>query len=171
MKEAKSTAAIKSLVMQSLESLPLPRSDDVIDDVFLAIEMNPLWKKRYDDLCIKYDELHPRPGRHTVNTWGAYWISNAVDRIGISTCHSPKSTLIKSYSKLDRPAPPRKGNKGKNATEDEAGKVVFGYYKANKATLPKTIGNLRDEIAELVMEGHSPEDAFATAISLEADGQ
>lgn len=167
MKEAKSTAAIKSLVMQSLESLPLPRSDDVIDDVFLAIEMNPPWKKRYDDLCEKYDALHPRPGRHTVNTWGAYWISSAVDRIGLSTCHSPKSTLIKSYSKLDRPAPPRKGKK---ATEEDAGKVVFEYYKANKATLPKTIKNLREEIVALVMEGHSTEDAFATAISLEADG-
>lgn len=167
MKEAKSTAAIKSLVMQALDSLPVPRSDDVIDDVFLAIEMNPLWKRRYDDLCEKYDALHPRPGRHTVNTWGAYWISSAVDRIGFSTCHSPKSTLIKSYSKLDRPAPPKKG---KNATEEDAGKAVFEYYKANKATLPKTISNLRDEIVALAMEGHPPEDAFATAISLEAEG-
>jgi rRNA processing protein Krr1/Pno1 len=37
------------------------------------------------------------------------------------------------------------------------------YYQQNKASLPPSIRKNREQIVELIMEGFSPEEAFAIA--------
>jgi hypothetical protein len=154
--EARATAGIKALMDEALDSLPRPLTEDVTDDVFYVIETSPRLRRRYDALC---DER----GTTTVNTWGGFWIANAVERVGLTQVPAKKSTLIRSYSKLDRPAPPKPGTK---FAEEMARRAVFDYYVANKTHLPKDMTHLREEIVALVMEGESPESAFATALKM-----
>lgn len=156
MTQSISTEPIKALFTEVLDSLPRPLTEDVTDDVFYAIEKTPDWMRRYSDLC----EIRTKK---TVNTWGGYWVANAVERIGLSQVAAQKSTLILSYSKLDRPAPPKSFKKN---TEDNAREQVFAYYKVNSATLPSKARALREEIVALVISGMSPTDAFAVALNL-----
>ena len=45
---------VKILVQEVLAIMPKPYGEDVILDVCMAIEHNPDWRRRYDQLC---DEL------------------------------------------------------------------------------------------------------------------
>ena len=144
MARSTSTAPIKSLFLEALDSLPKPLTDDVTDDVFYAIEQSPSWMKTYEDLC-------SHRGKTTVNTWGGYWIANTVERVGLGQVSAVKSSLIQSYSKLDRPAPPKKA--GKKASEALAAEAVFAYFRENKPSMPSHITNVKDEIVDLVMGG------------------
>lgn len=143
--------------MDALDSLDRPLTDDVTDDVFYAIESNLTWLKIYEDLCTSRSKT-------TVNTWGGYWIASAVERIGQGQVPAQKSQLIQSYSKLDRPAPPRK--LGKKASEKIAGEAVFGYFKDHKADLPADIQSIKAEILEMVMNGIPVAEAFQTALAM-----
>lgn len=98
-----------------------------------------------------------------MNTWGGYWVANAVERIGLVQVQAQKSTLIVSYSKLDKPALPRKS---RATTEQAAREAVFSFYSSNKSSLPHQVRNVREEIVEMVMAGMSPLDAFAQALKL-----
>jgi hypothetical protein len=49
--EANKTAGIKALVETVLDALPQPYTEDVIEDVFCAIESNPEWLSRYHKEC------------------------------------------------------------------------------------------------------------------------
>lgn len=155
MTTARATAPIKALFWEALESLP-NRTEDVTDDVFHAIEINQQWRRRYDALCSSR-------GKTTVNTWGGYWVANAVERVGLVQVPAKKSSLILTYSKLDQPAPPKKN---KLLAEQAAREAVFAHYTANKATLPSHIAQVKEEIVELVMEGLAPAEAFAQALKL-----
>jgi hypothetical protein len=86
------TAGVKLLVEEVLASLPRPYSEDVIDNVFCAIERNPKWRQRYDDLSHELTKT-------VVNTWGGYWIGHAVGRTAQRHV-TATSSLIESYSKL-----------------------------------------------------------------------
>ncbi|MES2415762.1 MAG: hypothetical protein V4614_18365 [Pseudomonadota bacterium] len=162
MARSASTAPIKSLFLQALDSLPRPLTDDVTDEVFHVIETNPSWLKNYTDLCADR-------GKTTVNTWGGYWIANAVERSGLGQVPATRSTLIQSYSKLDRPAAPKR--LGKKASEDLARNEVFEYFRENKSSLPAHVTTVREEIVELVMSGMSPVDAFNAALDMQTTDQ
>ena len=155
--EARATAGIKSLVDDALERVPRPLTDDVIDEVFHVIETTPSMRRRYDVLC-------GERGTTPVNTWGGFWIARAVERVGHVQVPARKSSLIGSYSKLDQPAPPRKGKK---FAEEAARQAVFDYYLAHKANMPTGVTSLREEIVSLVIEGHPPAEAFAMALKVE----
>jgi len=58
------TVGVKNLVEMVLSSLPRPHTEDVIEDVFVAIEQNADWLQEYEYLCIDL-------GKNVVNTWGA----------------------------------------------------------------------------------------------------
>jgi hypothetical protein len=45
------TEGVKTLVEEVLATLPTPYSEDVIDEVFQAIEANPTWLTDYRVLC------------------------------------------------------------------------------------------------------------------------
>jgi hypothetical protein len=85
---------LREFVQEILASkFKAPYSENIIDEVFCAIEDNLAWHKRYEDFCDQYD-------KHTVNPQ----IGKAVkDYTGLKTesyPNTPKSNLIKSYSKL-----------------------------------------------------------------------
>lgn len=143
------TAGVKSLVREVLDSLPTPYTEDVIDDVFHAIEHNPVWRRRYESQC---DNL----GKNTVNTWGGYWVANALGKLGERQAPSKRSTLIGSYSLLDSDALPT----GRHLKESDALQMVVDYFHAHKAQLPQEIRNFREELVALVMEGMSADQAF-----------
>jgi len=150
------TADIKDLVTEALDSLPRPLTEDVTDDVFFAIETTPQWRARYDSLTQKH-------GQTTLNSWGGYWIANAVDRTGTSgQTPAQKSKLILSYSKLDQPAAPQKGKK---ATEAAARESVFAFYMANKSSYVDAV-SVKEEIVQLVMAGMPVAEAFGKAMEL-----
>ena len=81
------TAAVKRIVEIALESLPRPYTEDVIDDVFYAIEQRPEWRQAYDDLC---SDL----GSFVVNTTGGAWIKKAVGGVAVEQVPTWKSTRV-----------------------------------------------------------------------------
>ena len=146
------TAGVKKLVNTALGGLPKPYTEDVIEDVFIAIEGDETLKAEYDALC---REL----GKTTVNTWGGYWIASAVGKTGVQQTISKRSTLLQSYSKLTAPAVAP----GKKRKEAEALQVMSDYYQQNKARLSPSIRNYRHLLIDMLVEGLPVEEAFAMA--------
>lgn len=147
------TADVKALVREVLESLPKLHSEHVIDDVFCAIERKPEWLNRYASEC---ESL----GKTVVNTWGGYWVANALGKVGEHQVPAKKSTLIGSYSLLDTDTKTIL----RKPKEAEALQLMFDYYQAHKSELPTDIRKHRELIVELLMEGMSPADAFAMVL-------
>jgi hypothetical protein len=52
----------------------------------------------------------------------------------------------------------------KRVTEPKALEIMSAHYLANKASLPNNVREFRSVILELIMEGFSPEAAFAQAV-------
>lgn len=146
------TTRVKALVHQVLDKIPAPYSMHVIDDVFQAIETNPLWLRHYNTLC---DEL----GKSVVNNWCGQWTANALGKRGEVQVSSRKSTLIGSYSLLDADAKPIVSK----PTEEGTLLLMSDYYRANQASLPTNIRKHREEIVELLMDGSTVEEAFSLA--------
>jgi hypothetical protein len=86
------TQGVKTLVEEVLRTIPTPHSEDIIDEVCLAIEASPHWLNRYRELC---DEL----GVVVVNNWVGMWVARTVGREGDHQVKA-SSSLIESYSKL-----------------------------------------------------------------------
>lgn len=149
------TAGVKRLMELALASLPLPHGEDVIDDVFCAIEQRPEWRQEYDDLCVELT-------KSVVNTWGGFWIANHEGRSGEQQVQSKKSTLIGAFSKLTGPATRKAGVKVK---ESDALRVMSDYYHAHKSDFPERIKQGRGLIIDLLMEGFAVEDAFSTVLN------
>ncbi|HEY9446800.1 MAG TPA: hypothetical protein VIQ62_06970 [Burkholderiales bacterium] len=145
---------VRRLVEEALASLPKPYTEDVIDDVFHAIENNPEWRRQYDDLVFGL-------GKKVVNARGGFWIATAVGRSGVDQVVAKKSTLIDSYSKLTKTATKR----GKKLKEPEALKTMSDYFQAHRAELPSSIVSHRDVIVEILMAGYTAEEAFSKAES------
>jgi hypothetical protein len=152
--EANRTAGVRALVADALDAIPKPYTEDVIDDVFHAIESRR-------DLLARYNKECERLGKMVVNTWGGYWTANFMDRIGERVVPARKSTLIGSYSKLDQPAP----RPVKKLTEADAALQMSNYYRNNRASLPAWIRECREVILELLLAGVPVEQAYAQAIS------
>lgn len=89
---ANRTEGVRTLVQEVLITLPTPPSEDVIDEVFQAIEANPIWLATYRGLC---NDL----GATVVNQAVGSWTSKAVGRTGDHQVLA-RSTLTESYSKL-----------------------------------------------------------------------
>jgi len=87
------TEGVKTLVEEVLATLPTPYSEDVIDEVFLAIEANPTWLTVYNVLCNDLRSVT------VVNQAVGSWTSKAVGRTGDHQVPS-RSKLTESYSKL-----------------------------------------------------------------------
>lgn len=152
-----STAPIRDLMHDALDRLEQPFTEDVIDDVFYAIETTPDLRKRYDALCAERAQT-------VVNTWGGWWIGNVVERRGLREVKAQRSRLIGQYSKLDQPAVPRLRLRKKKI--EAAGDEVYVYYRENKAAMPNGIAKMRDEITAMVADGTPVDQAFEIAIRL-----
>ena len=144
------TAGVKKLVNTALDNLPKPHTEDVIEDVFLEIEKEEALRTEYDDLCRQL-------GKPAVNTWGGYWIANALGKTGIEQIPSKRSKLIHSYSQLTTAATAA----GKKRKEPEALELMSAYYQEHKGRLSPNIRNHRDLIVEMIVEGLPVEQVFA----------
>jgi hypothetical protein len=89
---AKRTADVKELVLEVLATMPRPYSEDLTDEVCVAIERNPQWLGAYRRLesTLSHDVVNKSIGRY---------VSKAVGGRGIAVA-KPASSLIASYSKL-----------------------------------------------------------------------
>ena len=88
------TQGVKNLVEEALASLPTPHTEDVIQDVFLAIASRSDWHREYDDLCGKLTN-------DVVNPWGAKWVRIALGMPPKLQENVPSQcTLIGTYSTL-----------------------------------------------------------------------
>lgn len=148
------TGRLKLFVEKVLSSLPKPHTEDVIEDVFAAIEGNEGWRHEYDELVAEL-------GKTVTNTWGGFWIADAEGRHGVEQVPAKRTTLLASYSKLTRPGKSTRGGKRKEA---EALSLMAAYYQEHKANLSALVRERRDLIVELIMEGFDPAEAFAKAI-------
>ena len=147
------TARLKSLIEEVLKTLPKPYTEDVVEDVFVAIENDPRWKKEYDDLLYN---LH----KNVVNPWGGFWIAHLTGRIAGEQVSASRTSLIESYAKLAKGPKPA----GKKVKEPEALKAMSEYFFANKETLPAAVRDNRSLILELIKAGIGVADAFAKSL-------
>ena len=143
---------LKQLVDQVLDRLPAPHTEDVVEDVFVAIEGDPVWRSTYDRMVYE-------SGKALVTSWASFWISHAEKRTGEQRETAARSSLIESYSRLVTPAAKR----GKKVTEDEALKAMHDYFLEHRATMPQDIRDYRETIVTLIMAGVATDVAFAYA--------
>ena len=144
---------LKQLVDSVLERLPKPHTEDVIEDVFVAIEGNAEWRKTYDRMVYE-------SGKAAVHSWASFWISHSEQRVGDQRETAARSSLIESYSKLAAPAAKR----GKKVKEPEALKAMHDHFLANRESLGADIRDHREVIVRLIMDGMAVETAFEQAV-------
>src|SRR5436305_1155014 len=147
------TAGVKKLVGMAMDNLPKPYTENVIDEVFQQIENEP-------ELMVEYQALCKQLGKTTVNTWGGYWIANALGKTGLEQVPAKKNKLIQTYSRLTETAQAA----GKKRKEAEALQLMSDYYQEHKARLPAYIRNHREDIVEMIIEGLPVEQVFAMQI-------
>ena len=144
---------LKQLVDQVLEKLPEPHTEQVVEDVFVAIEGDPVWRSAYDRMVYE-------SGKSVVTSWASFWISHAEKRTGDQRETAARSSLIDSYSPLVTPVAKR----AKKVAEADALKAMHDHFLANRATLPQDIRDYRETILTLIKDGVGIEEAFAQAL-------
>ena len=90
---AKKTEEIRIFVNEVLHTLSEPYGEDVIEDVFIAIENNHNYHRQYDDLN---EELLPG----VVNNWIGKYTKAIIGYRNLRVANSKRSNLVKSYTKL-----------------------------------------------------------------------
>lgn len=87
------TKGVKTLVHDVLAIFPKPYNEDIVLDVCLAIEHNPAWRSRYDELC---DTLRDS----VVNTSINQYVKEETGLRILGEVRTKKSRIITSYTKL-----------------------------------------------------------------------
>jgi hypothetical protein len=90
---ARKTQGVYDLVADVLDHMTPPYAEDVIEDVFLAIEMNPTWIRRYRALA---DELGPK----VVNSWMGQYVKRISGMNSVREVPARRVNFIKEYTKL-----------------------------------------------------------------------
>ncbi len=89
----KKTLGVYELVQDVLRTLPMPYGEDIIEEVCLAIEGNPEWLQRYNELG--------RELRYwVVNNWIGQYTKILTGLKSIKQVPAKRSKIIKSYTKL-----------------------------------------------------------------------
>jgi hypothetical protein len=148
-----SSLRLKQLVTEVLATNKAPEAADIIEEVFVAIEANPVWRKTYDDVAYA-------DGKDMAAAWTGFWVAHLAQRAGEVRESAARTTLIESFTRLDAPAQER----SKKLDEAAAVQAMHEHYKANRATLPATVREHRDVIVALLMDGIPLEAAFAKAL-------
>ncbi len=89
----KKTQGVEELVSEVIKKISTPYSEDVILDVFLAIERQPDWQRRYDELIFEL-------GKDTVNQWIGRYTKKITGLKKPSQISTKISQLTGSYSRL-----------------------------------------------------------------------
>jgi hypothetical protein len=88
------TKSVKILVCDVLAIMPKPYSEDIILDVCMAIEHNPEWRRRYDELC---DDLRDA----VVNPAISQYVKEETGLLNLREVSTRgKSHIIRTYTKL-----------------------------------------------------------------------
>jgi hypothetical protein len=90
---------IKELVQDVLHTFHSPYPTDVIDQVFLAIENNPDWLARYEQLVEHYSS-QGKYGKLTVNSSIGRFTKDLTGMVTLKAENIASSRLVKSYSTL-----------------------------------------------------------------------
>lgn len=90
---AKKTAGVRDLVEDVLSSIPLPHTEDIIEDVFIRIENSPAWKTLYDKLLTEL-------GRDLTHQWIGRYTKLLTDYQTGKHVAAKRTRLITAYSKL-----------------------------------------------------------------------
>ena len=143
------TVGVKHLVEQVLAQLPRPLTEDVIEDVFLAIEVNHGWLNEYEQLCSSLGKL-------VTNSAVGMWVAKDVGRTGAQQVPSTKSKIAGSYSKLVFAG----ATAGRKLKADEAAQDVWEFFSRNRAIFTKDISRFKSTLIDLVMEGTPVKEAF-----------
>ena len=77
--------------------------------------------------------------------------------MGTQEVESRRTKLAGAYSKLALPAVKPGAKRKKEAAEQ----ATSDYFRAHRAELLANIVDYRDELVKLLMDGRSPEEAFA----------
>ncbi len=91
--KARKTEEASSLAADILATMPTPRLEDVIEDVFVAIAGNPAWMQRYRDL---EDDLK----RAVANQWIGRYVRQLADMQIARRVTATRTDLIATYTKL-----------------------------------------------------------------------
>ena len=85
---------VKVLIHDVLAIMPKPYSEDIILDVCMAIEHNPEWRRRYDELCddLRDSVVNPLIGQYVKEETGLISLRE------VST--KGKSHILRTYTKL-----------------------------------------------------------------------
>ena len=88
------TKGVKTLVQDVLAIFSEPYSEDIILDVCMAIEHNPEWRRRYDELCddLRDSVVSPLIGQIVKEETGL----NSLREVSTKG----KSHIIRTYTKL-----------------------------------------------------------------------
>lgn len=91
---ANRTVGVNNLVRDVLKVIPKPYGEDVMLDVYMAIEYNPEWRARYDDLCDDFRDsvVNPLIGEIVKQETGLPALRE------VST--KGKSHIVRTYTKL-----------------------------------------------------------------------
>jgi hypothetical protein len=164
---------LKKIVSEVLATLPQPHSENIVDEVFFAIEKNDRLFRIYSECCSNL-------GRVKVNTAGENWVKKELGRTILREVPAQLSKLIDTYAVLNIKAPPApkkaagakakpKTTTAKKRLEQEARQALSDYYLAKRASLPPQIALYREEILKLLRAGVPVADAFERAVAESAD--
>lgn len=87
------TQGVRDLVSDVLRTLPEPYGEDVIEDVCIAIDSNPAWRRRYDELARTLREW-------VVNNWIGMYVRDIAAMKALRQVTAKRTRLVKSYRKL-----------------------------------------------------------------------
>lgn len=87
------TDDVLDLVREVLRTIPRPYGEDIIEDVFVAIENNRAWHRRYD---LESAELR----NWVVNNWIGKYTKQLAAMENIRVVPAKRTKLTKYYTKL-----------------------------------------------------------------------
>ncbi|WP_129675151.1 hypothetical protein [Candidatus Chloroploca sp. Khr17] len=87
------TQGVYDLTKRVLQTMNSPYSEDIIEEVFLAIEANTEWLQNYK-------ELNGTLGNKVVNSWIGRYVKEIAAMKTIREVPAKRSYLIKDYTKL-----------------------------------------------------------------------
>ncbi|MBN1583131.1 MAG: hypothetical protein JXA89_20650 [Anaerolineae bacterium] len=87
------TQGVYDLVKEVLETMPQPYGEDVVEDVCLAIENNPYYLQRYQELSAELVAW-------VVNNWIGQYVKQITGMRSIREVKAKRSHLITAFTKL-----------------------------------------------------------------------
>jgi hypothetical protein len=90
---ANKTQGVYDLVREILNHFREPYGTDIIEDVCLAIENRPAWRRRYE-------ELKAELSRDVVNNWIGQYTKQITGLKTVLQVNAKRSKIIGSYTKL-----------------------------------------------------------------------